>query len=127
MVEAGRVLRGVLPELYGDHGWRAVDDELSLCLNQLDPGAAERIRAILESRPETAGWWWNWQRSEDHGGAVEPVRGADFVAGGGEVVAAPRFACPRGDFVWYRRLASVPVPVCRTHGVRLLPSGRAAR
>jgi hypothetical protein len=37
------------------------------------------------------------------------------------VMHAGKFACPRGDYVWYRPAVGVPVPSCPTHGLRLGP------
>ncbi len=127
VLEGARLLRGVLPQLYGaPEEWEGIDDELSRILNGADAEVAARVLAIIELRPETAAWWLAWQRSVDQPVAVkEERRGTSYPPSLGEVVAAPRFACPRGDTVWYRRSASVPVPNCRTHGLRLTPTRKA--
>jgi hypothetical protein len=123
ILEAGRLLRGVLPELYGDGGgWETVDDQLSELLNPPTEGAAARMLAVVERRPETATWWLAWQRARSQPNLTDDFRGGADAPTSGEVVAAPRFACPRGDTVWYRRFAAAPVPLCRTHGLRLSPS-----
>jgi hypothetical protein len=127
VLEGARLLRGVLPELYGSpEDWESIDDELSEVLNGADVEAAARVLAIVELRPETAAWWLARQRSIDQPGAgSEERRGITYPPSRGEVVAAPRFACPQGDTVWYRRSTSVPVPNCRTHGLRLTPTRKA--
>jgi hypothetical protein len=123
ILEAARVLRGVLPELYRDAGgWEAVDDELSGLLNPPTEGAAARVLAVVELQPEIATWWLARERARSQPDLTDDVRGGGDAPNTGEVVAAPRFVCPRGDIVWYRRTTAVPVPRCRTHGLRLSPS-----
>jgi hypothetical protein len=34
----------------------------------------------------------------------------------GTVLHAGKYACPGGDYVWYRPAISVPIPECPTHG-----------
>ena len=39
---------------------------------------------------------------------------------GGKPVAAPKYACPEGDYTWYRQSVRDPVPTCPTHAVQLV-------
>lgn len=43
------------------------------------------------------------------------------LPGGGEPVRASRYACPRNDYVFYRRAVGQTIPQCPTHGVALEP------
>jgi hypothetical protein len=114
VVEAARAIRPELPEIVPD-GWESVDDDLAACLAE-EPTTAERVRTILSVRPETASWVVAFLTGE--GGVT---RGSLSLAdGSGELVQAPRFACPNGDYVWYRRTRSRSVPLCRTHQLRLV-------
>ena len=124
VLEAGRSIRAALPSLYPSGSWTTVDEELASALNQPDPGpAAPRVRAVLEARPETAAWWLAFQVNGLPPELDDVSRGAwTPVSGAGEVVRAPRFACPHGDYVWYRRSAARAIPLCRTHQVRLTPA-----
>jgi hypothetical protein len=124
ILEAGRSIRPALPSLYPSDTWPTVDAELASALNEADPLlAVPRVRAVLEARPETAGWWLAFQVRGLPPELEDVTRGAwTPVGGAGEVVQAPRFACPHGDYVWYRRSAARAIPICRTHQVRLAPS-----
>lgn len=122
LLEAGRCLRGRLAHL-GAPGldWQALDDELSAALNDANRTAAvARVRVLLEAHPETADWWVRYQRAGGPPDVSDPVRAV--LLGRGEVVVAPRFACPEGDYTWYRRSPARPIPLCRTHQVRLVRS-----
>lgn len=124
VLEAGRAIRPDLPGIYVSRdGWQEVDGELAAALAVGDPLVAVRlVRAVLEGHPETAQWWAAFESNGCPPG-LAVTRGASSPVGAtGEVVAAPRFACPRGDYVWYRRSAARPIPVCRTHQVRLTPA-----
>jgi uncharacterized radical SAM superfamily Fe-S cluster-containing enzyme len=52
------------------------------------------------------------------------LRSGAAPPGRGEVTRARRFACPSDDYVWYRRTAGSPIPICPTHDVRLVPDVR---
>jgi hypothetical protein len=56
---------------------------------------------------------------------VEVLRDISTPAGHGDPDYRPRrYACPHGDYVWYRRTVSQEPPLCRTHAVVLDPAER---
>ncbi|MGW7414896.1 hypothetical protein [Streptomyces sp. NPDC054863] len=134
MLEAGRTIRLLLgSELlpYDGPVARALDAALASALaaagaDKEDAGirekAAWKVRAVLASHPATAAWTAQFVR---HGpGSPGEVTRSHGPGGVGELVAAPRFACPEGDCVWYRRAASQLPPRCPTHQLRLRPAPR---
>jgi hypothetical protein len=46
------------------------------------------------------------------------------LPGEGEPVPVPKFVCPQGDYVFYRRAVGQQMPACRTHGLALVPADR---
>lgn len=118
VLEAARAIRAYLRELVADPD--AADRELAAALAEAD---AVRARAELRSRPKTRRWTADFLRLGVPADLVpSTVRSGAAPPGHGEVVRAPRFRCPQGnDYVWYRRTASSPIPLCPTHDVRLAP------
>jgi hypothetical protein len=118
VLEVARAIRPYLRELVADPD--AADRELAAALADTD---AVRARAELHSRPKTRRWTADFLQHGAPPDLVPPtVRSGAAPPGHGEVVRAPRFRCPEGnDYVWYRRTASSPIPLCPTHNVRLAP------
>jgi hypothetical protein len=124
ILEAARTIRSVLPDMPGVDNPIAIDAALASALLKRDVDAA---RAELWRQRVTRRWSTEFVRlGLPPELVVEQTRsGAAPPPGHGGVVAAPRFRCPQGDYVWYRRTAVQPLPICPTHGVRVVP-GQAA-
>lgn len=125
ILEAARTIRSVLAEMPGVDDPAAIDAALAAAVSERDAQAA---RAELWRQPVTRRWAKEFGRlglppelvvEQTRGGAAPPP-------GHGGIVAAPRFRCPQGDYVWYRRTAVASVPLCPSHGVRVVPDPVAA-
>ena len=125
ILEAARTIRSVLAEMPGVDDPAAIDAALAAAVSECDVQAA---RAELWREPVTRRWAKEFGRlglppelvvEQTRGGAAPPP-------GRGGIVAAPRFRCPQGDYVWYRRTAAASVPLCPSHGVRVVPDPVAA-
>ncbi|MGW3291088.1 hypothetical protein ACWDR3_41290 [Streptomyces sp. NPDC001002] len=130
ILEAGRAIRPYLAELFPERpGTRQELDvrlATALALTARDKeAAASQVHALLRAHPETAHWTVKFT---ERGVPEEAVRRGHGPSGPGELVAAPRYACPvDDDYVWYRRSASILPPRCPTHDVRVRPAPRTLR
>ncbi|MEK6438966.1 hypothetical protein [Pseudonocardia sp. T1-2H] len=120
ILEAARTIRSVLAEMPGIDDPAAIDAALAAAVSEHDVQAA---RAELWRRPVMRRWAKEFVRlgvppelvlEQTRSGAAPPP-------GHGGIVAAPRFRCPQGDYVWYRRTAVHAVPLCPSHRVRVVP------
>jgi hypothetical protein len=114
--EAACAIRFYLPELLDEDAAADLDGALA---RLLDEGAGEeRLVDELERRDETAEWAAAFL---EHGippeFAVVDERAYAEAPGYGEPVGLTKFACPSGDFVWYRHSVGQQPPTCPTHGV----------
>jgi hypothetical protein len=128
VMEAARAVRPYLSALLGPDEAAVVDRELAGVLSDESGKTirAERTQAILETRPDTA---WFLRRVLEDGPLYRPpyeqpvvTRGIIQPAGDPGLVVADRFACPRGDYVWYRPDVGTPVPECPDHHIALIRS-----
>jgi hypothetical protein len=121
VVEAARAARPYLADLLGEDA-HAFDDELAALLNEPVP-SPEDIEALVVRRPEIHAWIAALVGDPELRPPDVCDRGPGELPGLGEPVAAPRYACQHGDFVWYRRTIGAEPPPCPTHGpcVRLEP------
>ena len=119
--EAARSVRPYLNELVGPDAPN-VDAALAELLTdaECDEQSEYRLRMVLESHEETRIFL---ERVRDDAPAYRPPQVLSELttrysgmAGVTGPVSADKFACPRGDFVWYRPEVRVPVPRCPTHG-----------
>jgi hypothetical protein len=124
VLEAARAIRPFLAELVGSDADR-VDRELAALLARShddEDGDVERlILGCLMRSPATHDWAARFLTDQGRDGAGGRQRGYSPVGGDGEPVAAPRFACPEGDTVWYRHSVGQQPPICTTHGLALQP------
>jgi hypothetical protein len=138
VLEAGRAIRPYLRDLVGSQAER-IDGLLSVALNREDQnGADAAILDALEELPPTRDWVSAFWRAggippevvksvqPDADSAVAEQRVRIAMLGGGAppgdpvlVIPGLRYACPKGDEVWYRMDASQRVPTCSTHRMRL--------
>jgi hypothetical protein len=124
MLEVGRAIRPYLSDLLSDpDDAAAADADFAQLLAQASQGRPVEgaIRARLEADPDLHRWAAAFLQ---HGAPPEIVyeleRGGD--APPGDVGASPSrdvFACPEGDYVWWRRVVGMAVPACPTHGIPL--------
>jgi hypothetical protein len=119
ILEAARVVRAYLDELLGEDASR-LDGEIAALLNSADE--AERIdslRSLLSSDEVIEEWVGEvlddpLHRPPDY----QPVETRDYASPAGLVglVHAGKYACPHGDFVWYRPSVGTEILPCATHG-----------
>ena len=114
--EAARTLRSYLPRLLDADAAAQLDAALAQLLAA--DASDERIVAELERYEATADWAADFV---EHGVPPELAQIAERSysepPGHGEQVSLPKFACPQGDFVWYRHAVGEAPPTCPTHGV----------
>lgn len=118
--EAARSVRPYLVELAGAAA-PDVDAALAELLSDAD-GDEEteyQLRDVLESREGTRIFL---QRVRKDAPAYRPPQVVSDLtmryagpAGDPLPVRADKFACPHGDYVWYRPEVGLPVPQCPTH------------
>ena len=119
ILEAGRTIRSCLTELAELPDPAAFDAAIAAALAAHD---VEALRTLLWQAPSTRRWTKEFLRLGAPPELVAgPTRsGSAPPPGHGGIVAAPRFRCPQGDYVWFRRSAGVPVATCPSHHVRLV-------
>jgi hypothetical protein len=125
--EAAQAIRPYLGSLVGAEAAAVKDAELA---NLLGGGAeSDRLLAALTADERTRQWWLDFLRFGGLPPEIAPrderVRVRGELPGLGLPVL-PRYACPRGDYVWYRRSPAIPVDRCPTHGVPLRVEPRSA-
>ena len=118
LLEAARTIRPYLAELVGAEAPR-FDVEIAGLLDVAQSGqdVTSSLRSLLGSNETTAEWVA--EVLEDPLGRppdFQPLgtRGYTPLLGPGGPVHAGKYACPGGDYVWYRPSAGVPVPRCPT-------------
>lgn len=123
VLEAARTIRPFLDDLLAPDAAAETDGALAALLaaaGDREP-VHEEILRCFRAAPATRRWWLDFVGSglpPEVRLAAAPTR-AD-IPGRGEIVPPPRYVCPvNGDYVWYRLSAIRPVPLCRTHNVRL--------
>lgn len=129
VIEAARAIRPYLDRLANP---RATADELDRHLADAlngssdRPAAARRLRILLEEQEDTA--WFLAEVLADAPHCRPPYHqpryrrrqgGIPAPAGDPGLVDAVRYACPHGDYVWYRPEVGTPVPHCPTHHIPL--------
>jgi len=128
VLEAARAIRPYLGDLVGPAvaGMldRRIADQFTSPANRTD--MASRLRTLLEEQEDTA---WFLSRVLGDKPLYRPPyhqpthqRGIISPAGDPGLVEADRYACPRGDYVWYRPDIGTPVPDCPTHRISLTRS-----
>jgi hypothetical protein len=126
VLEAARAIRPYLSDLLGPAKAVAIDRQIADALTVGSAGttAAEQVRMILERDGDTA---WFLQRVLDDKPFYRPpyyqpviTRGITAPAGDPGFVAADRYACPQGDYVWYRPDLGTCVPRCPDHDILLV-------
>ena len=128
VLEAARAIRPYLNDLVGPALAATIDDRIAEEINGA-AGPAEtvsRLRALMEEHDDTS--WFLTRVLADQSLHRPPyhqqvrLRGVVSPAGDPYLVEADRFACPRGDYAWYRPEVGAPVPDCPTHHLSLIRS-----
>ncbi|MDN3024996.1 hypothetical protein [Streptomyces sp. S.PB5] len=127
LLEAARCIRPYLSDLIGPQA-DSLDEDLATLLAAAHDGqdVAEPLRSllsdytateafltqVLEDAPRYRPPQLHWAASR---GGPQPLAG-DI----GPILYAGSYACPQGDYVWYRPEVGEPVPPCPTHGIALV-------
>lgn len=130
ILEAARAIR---PHLQGLLGAEAVEVDRRLADLLGRPDDAQAIALILDelgARPATRDWFIMFIQRHvspavaDYLGEGEkttmPPLGGGSPPGVGEAIPGTRFACPKVDYVWYRRVVGEDIPLCPTHDLALV-------
>ncbi|OUC13654.1 MAG: hypothetical protein B0A82_16135 [Alkalinema sp. CACIAM 70d] len=119
VLEGARCIRPYLPDLLGAAAVEC-DRQLADLLAQAQQGQAVdgQILTLLKSHPKTLQWLKEFLASKASSKGYEPLPGSSGA------IAAQKYVCPQGDYVWYQRSAGIPVPTCPTHG-ELQPFGES--
>ena len=125
VIEAARAIRPYLNDLVGPADAALVDrrivSEFAAGVGQV--GAAGRLRAVLEEYEDTAWFLRRVLGDKPHYRPpyFQPVHQRSITRPSGDpgYVAADRYACPRGDYVWYRPDVGTPIPECPNHHIKL--------
>jgi hypothetical protein len=129
VLEAAQAIRPYLKSLIDDPAMAAILDRqiADQLVGPSDTTAtAGRLRALLEVQEDTA--WFLGRVLADKPHYRPPYyqpayqRGSVSPAGDPGLVEADRYACPRGDYVWYRPEVGTPIPDCPTHQISLTRS-----
>jgi hypothetical protein len=120
LLEAARAIRPYLDELVGGEAKR-FDEEIAALLDAASTGedVTGSLRSLLGSHEATDDWVAEVVEDPLHRPPdYQPVgtRGFDLLPGLVGPVAAGKYACPHGDFIWYRPSVGVRVPPCPSHG-----------
>jgi hypothetical protein len=124
VLELARAIRPYLPELLGEHA-AEVDRKLANLLAAAGRGAAvaSAVLECLRERDATHGWGAAFLETglpPDVAGLGTVWRHYDPLPGEGAPVLVDKYACPAGDYVWYRRSRGQSPPACPTHGRTLV-------
>jgi plasmid stabilization system protein ParE len=128
VLEAARAIRPYLGDLIGPAKAEMMDRRIADQLNgpAAETGVAGRLRAVLEEQEDTA--WFLSRVLADAPRYRPPYQQSAYQrdiaspAGDPGLVEADRYACPRGDYIWYQPEVGTPIPPCPTHHMPLTRS-----
>ena len=129
VLEAARAIRPYLKNLIEDPAMAAILDR-RIAEQLTDPAdrtaTPGRLRALLEGQEDTA-WFLNRVLADKphyRPPYRQPAYQRDIANPPGKLtrVKADRYACPRGDYVWYRPEVGTPIPDCPDHHIPLARS-----
>ena len=135
LLEAARAIRPYLADLAGEKA-PFYDAEIARLLAATAAGAdvGDELPALLR-RSAAISAWVRATLADDllrppdiqpGGGATSKGKlGYAPLPGTASPVAAQKYCCPDRDkdFIWWRRSAGIPVPVCPTHRIPLVACG----
>jgi hypothetical protein len=119
IVDVARTIRPYLQELVGTEA-DAYDREIAGLIAEARAGhdVDDELLAVLSRSPTAHAWAARVLENDRHlPPDIQQIADRSYqpLPGAGEAVAAERYQCPRGDYVWYRISVSDPVPDCPTH------------
>jgi hypothetical protein len=134
LFEAARAVRPYLDEIVHDQA-ALLDTQIGALLERehADPaGAAAGLAELFSSKPDLHDWIAALLadpqlRPPDVAQADEPAATKSYqsLAGDQQPVTAARYACPRGERVWYRRSQGQQVLRCPEHDLEFVPAPRS--
>jgi hypothetical protein len=103
---------------------RNIADQLTGAANQA--ATSSRLRALLEGQEDTA-WFLSRVLADKpryRPPYQQPAYQREMASPAGDLspVEADRYACPAGDYVWYRPDVGTPIPDCPDHHLPLARS-----
>jgi len=121
ILDAARAIRPFLAELVGLAA-EDIDRDLATLLEQAASGVdvEDRILELL-SQPAAIREWTAAFLQERQPPGLRVSERSFGLPGAGSTTSPQIFACPRGDYVWYRRSVDSLVPACPTHSLALEP------
>lgn len=130
LIKVAKLVRAYLPDLVGEQRAIVLDRRIGEVVNRdaPDPVRAGELRTVLGEDDPVLEWVEEvlddpWLLPPGLPGAEVRDVGYESLPGAGAPIQAERFSCPvNGDTDWYRPGVGVPVPVCGTHGCRLVRS-----
>jgi hypothetical protein len=133
LFEAARAVRPYLDDLVPDRA-EFLDSQVGALLEREHAdraGAVAGLAELFSSEPDLRDWIAALLadpqlRPPDVAQADEPAATKSYqsLAGDQQPVPAARYACPRGERVWYRRSQGQPVPRCPEHDLAFVPAPR---
>ena len=122
--DLAREIRPYLPMLLGDEA-SVTDGRLADLLQDANSGTNvdDQILQVINSHEATR-VWANRFLGESSAGERRGVGSRsryEALPGDAEPIKAPKYQCPRGDYVWYRPFVGISIPRCPTHNLRLVP------
>ena len=113
VLECARTIRSFLPELLPVDRVESMDRQLASLLAQAKAGetVGASILEELKSHPATRDWAAEFLSPQ----IMTKGPGDSQLPGRIDTIAAPRYVCPEGDYVWYRRSVGMAIPSCPTH------------
>jgi hypothetical protein len=134
ILDAARAIRPFLAELVGLAA-EDIDRELARLLEQAASGVdvENRIVELVSQQAATREWTAAFLQEGQPPSLRASERGFRRLPGTASTISPLVFACPIGDYVWYRPSVGSLVPACPTHSLALVPmqhgkeGGRANR
>ncbi|NER83480.1 MAG: hypothetical protein F6K42_28795 [Leptolyngbya sp. SIO1D8] len=115
--EAAATIRYYLPDLEPERA-ASLDQQIADLLNQdrSTPGLDNQLLRLITQIDTTRTWTKQFlnpdSKTTERGlfsSTNDPVNFIDL----------PKYACPHGDYIWYRHGVGDPIPHCPTHGIPL--------
>ena len=122
ILAAARAIRPYLPELLAEHAAARADARLAELLERGDEaGIVDEFEGDENVRDWAAGFLEHGMPPDI---AAREERSFQLAPGYGDAVRIPEFACPRGDYTWYRHAVGQTPPKCPTHQLVVEPVDR---
>ena len=126
IIDVARTIRPYLPKLVGTEA-DAYDREIAGLIAQAQAGndVGDQLLAVLTRSSAVHDWAAHVLENDRHlPPDIQQIaeRGFQLLPGLGEPVAAERYQCPHGDYVWYQISVSDQAPDCPTHECALTTS-----